>query len=149
MLLAASPDERLRRRDFADMTVFELRRLRRLMERLPDVAPMRRSRRLRAAPGTDEVYDARRTLRQAMRTQGLPLDQAFRHAQAGAAEARVPVRRVRLDGAVRPGDGDVHAGDHGAPGGRWRRSPSGRASPGSPRTCASSTQPGRSRARAA
>jgi uncharacterized protein len=78
LLLAASPDERLRRRDFADMTVFELRRLRRLMERLPEVSPTRRSRRLRAAPGAEEVYDARRTLRQAMRTQGLPLDQAFR-----------------------------------------------------------------------
>jgi uncharacterized protein len=78
LLLAASPDERLRRRDFADMTVFELRRLRRLMERLPEVSPMRRSRRLRASAGADEVFDARRTLRQAMRTQGLPLDQAFR-----------------------------------------------------------------------
>jgi uncharacterized protein with von Willebrand factor type A (vWA) domain len=60
------------------MTVFELRRLRRLMERLPQVTPTRRSRRLRTASGADEVYDARRTLRQAMRTQGLPLDRAFR-----------------------------------------------------------------------
>jgi hypothetical protein len=77
MLLASSPDERLRRRDFADMTVFELRRLRRLMERLPAVAPTRRSRRLRAGSSGD-VYDARRTLRRAMRTQGLPLDPAFR-----------------------------------------------------------------------
>ena len=77
MLLASSPDERLRRRDFADMTVFELRRLRRLMERLPDVSPRRRSRRLRAGAGGD-VFDARRTLRRAIRTQGLPFDQAFR-----------------------------------------------------------------------
>ena len=77
MLLASSPDERLRQRDFADMTVFELRRLRRLMERLPDVSPRRRSRRLRAASSGD-VFDARRTLRRAIRTQGLPLDPAFR-----------------------------------------------------------------------
>jgi uncharacterized protein with von Willebrand factor type A (vWA) domain len=77
MLLAASPDERLRRRDFADMTVFELRRLRRLMERLPDASPKRRSRRLRASSRGD-VYDSRRTLRRAVRTQGLPLDPAFR-----------------------------------------------------------------------
>jgi uncharacterized protein len=77
MLLASSPDERLRRRDFADMTVFELRRLRRLMERLPDVSPRRRSRRLRAGAGGD-VFDARRTLRRAIRTQGLPFDPAFR-----------------------------------------------------------------------
>jgi uncharacterized protein len=76
-VLAASPDERLRQRDFADMTVTELRRLRRLMERLPDAAPKRRSRRLRAATSGD-VLDARRTLRRAIRTQGLPLDPAFR-----------------------------------------------------------------------
>lgn len=77
MLLASSTDERLRRRDFADMTIFELRRLRRLMERLPDVSPRRRSRRLRAGSSGD-VFDARRTLRRAIRTQGLPFDQAFR-----------------------------------------------------------------------
>jgi len=77
LLLAASPDERLRRRDFADMTTAELRRLRRLMERLPNAAPTRRSRRLRASPAGD-VLDARRTLRQAMRTDGLPLDPAYR-----------------------------------------------------------------------
>jgi uncharacterized protein len=76
-VLAASPDERLRRRDFADMTVAELRRLRRLMERLPDATPKRRSRRLRAA-SSGGVLDARRTLQRAIRTQGLPLDPAFR-----------------------------------------------------------------------
>ncbi|MEP6641455.1 MAG: VWA domain-containing protein [Gaiellales bacterium] len=76
-VLAASPDERLRRRDFADMTATELRRLRRLMERLPDAAPKRRSRRLRAST-SGNVLDARRTLRRAIRTQGLPLDPAFR-----------------------------------------------------------------------
>jgi uncharacterized protein with von Willebrand factor type A (vWA) domain len=76
-VLAASPDERLRQRDFADMTVAELRRLRRLMERLPDATPKRRSRRLRAATSGD-VLDARRTLQRAIRTQGLPLDPAFR-----------------------------------------------------------------------
>jgi hypothetical protein len=47
------------------------------MERLPEVSPKRRSRRLRAESSGD-VYDARRTLRRAMRTQGLPLDPAFR-----------------------------------------------------------------------
>jgi len=77
LLLAASPDERLRQRDFADMTTAELRRLRRLMERLPQAAPTRRSRRLRAASAGD-VLDARRTFRQAMRTDGLPLEPAYR-----------------------------------------------------------------------
>jgi uncharacterized protein len=77
MVLAASPDERLRQRDFADMTVAELRRLRRLMERLPDATPRRRSRRLRAGSSGD-VLDTRQTLRRAIRTEGLPLDPAFR-----------------------------------------------------------------------
>ena len=76
-MLAASPDERLRRRDFADMTADELRRLRRLMARLPGAAPMRRSRRLRPAASGD-VLDARRTLRRAIRTQGLPFEEAYR-----------------------------------------------------------------------
>jgi uncharacterized protein len=77
LLLAASPDERLGRRDFADMSTAELRRLRRLMERLPKVVPMRRSRRLRAAAAGD-VLDTRWTLRRAMRTDGLPFDPAYR-----------------------------------------------------------------------
>jgi hypothetical protein len=81
LLLAASPDERLRQRDFADMTAAELRRLRRLMQRLPKTVPTRRSRRLRAAPAGD-VLDARRTLRQAMRTDGLPLEPAYRRRKA-------------------------------------------------------------------
>jgi hypothetical protein len=55
----------------------ELRRLRRLMKRLPQAVPTRRSRRLRAAPAGD-VLDARRTLQRAMRTGGLPLDPAHR-----------------------------------------------------------------------
>ncbi|HEY3766060.1 MAG TPA: VWA domain-containing protein [Gaiellales bacterium] len=90
LVLAASADERLRQRDFADMTVFELRRLRRLMERLPDVSPMRRSHRLRAASSANDVFDPRRTLRRAMRTQGLPLDPAFRRRK------RVPRKLVFL-----------------------------------------------------
>jgi uncharacterized protein with von Willebrand factor type A (vWA) domain len=76
-VLAASADERLRQRDFADMTGAELRRLRRLMERLPDATPTRRSRRLRATASGD-VLDARQTLRRAIRTEGLPFDQALR-----------------------------------------------------------------------
>ncbi len=89
LLLAASPDERLRRRDFADMTAAELGRLRRLMERLPKAVPMRRSRRLRAARAGDAL-DARRTLRRAMRTDGLPFDPAYR------SRKRVPRKLVFL-----------------------------------------------------
>ena len=58
-----------------------------------------------------KVLDQRRTLRAAMRTHGMPLRAVVATAQAGAAKGGVPVRRVGLDGAVRPGDGDVPAGD--------------------------------------
>ncbi len=73
----ASADELLRRRDFAEMTPAELRRVRRLMSDLATVRPVRRSRRLASAPGGG-VLDARRTLRQAMRTEGLPLERSWR-----------------------------------------------------------------------
>jgi uncharacterized protein with von Willebrand factor type A (vWA) domain len=73
----ASPDELLRRRDFAQMTPAELRRLRRLMVELAAMRPLRRSRRLTPAHGGG-VLDARRTLRQAMHTGGLPLERSWR-----------------------------------------------------------------------
>ena len=73
----ASPDELLRRRDFAQMTPAELRRLRRLMVQLAALRPLRRSRRLTPAHGGG-VLDARRTLRQAMHTGGLPLERSWR-----------------------------------------------------------------------
>jgi len=72
-----SPTELLRRRDFARMTPEELRRMRRLMERLPAMRPLRRSRRLTPATGHG-VLDARRTLRGAMRTGGVPLERSWR-----------------------------------------------------------------------
>ena len=73
----ASPEELLRRRDFAQMTPSELRRLRRLMVQLAALRPLRRSRRLTPAHGGG-VLDARRTLRQAMHTGGLPLERSWR-----------------------------------------------------------------------
>jgi len=72
-----SPTELLRRRDFARMTPDELRRMRRLMEHLPAMRPMRRSRRLTPAPGRG-VLDVRRTLRGAMYTGGVPLERSWR-----------------------------------------------------------------------
>jgi uncharacterized protein with von Willebrand factor type A (vWA) domain len=64
--------ERLRDLDFARYTDDELRRAARLVERIAAAAPLRRSRRLRAATeGT--ALDKRRTLRNAMRTDGYPI----------------------------------------------------------------------------
>ena len=72
-----SPAELLRQRDFAAMTPDELRAVRGMIARLARVQPTRRSRRLEPArpPG---VLDPRRTLRGALRTQGVPLERAWR-----------------------------------------------------------------------
>ena len=112
-LLAAavySAAEFLRQRDFAAMTPDELRAVRGMIARLARVQPMRRSRRLeparprrRARPATDASWrdsDAGRST-----AAGLA------EAQERPPEARLPVRRVGVDGALRAGDGDVPAGD--------------------------------------
>jgi uncharacterized protein with von Willebrand factor type A (vWA) domain len=74
---ASSATEMLRGKDFADMTVAELRELRRACERLARNLPRRVSRRLEAAARGDRV-DPRRTLRASMRSEGEPLQRAFR-----------------------------------------------------------------------
>ena len=63
-----------------------------------------------AAGRAGDVLDARRTLQAAMHTEGMPLRLGLPAAQARAAQARLPVRRVGLDGAVRPRDGHVPPG---------------------------------------
>ncbi len=75
--MAWSATEQLRELDFADYTVSELRDARRLMERVARAAPMRRSRRLRAAHDGHRL-DKRRTLRGAMRTEGYPIRREWR-----------------------------------------------------------------------
>jgi len=77
MLVASSRDELLRRKDFADMTSAELRRVRRLIAVLPAAQPMRRSHRLRPGRAGD-VLDMRRTLQAAIHTEGMPLRLAYR-----------------------------------------------------------------------
>jgi uncharacterized protein len=73
---AAAQDELLRRKDFAHMTPDELRRVRRLMDDLASLQPLRLSRRLSAShAGT---LDLRRTLQLAMRSDGIPLERAWR-----------------------------------------------------------------------
>ncbi|HEY7259540.1 MAG TPA: VWA domain-containing protein [Gaiellales bacterium] len=77
VLVASSRDEVLRRKDFADMSASELRRVRRLIAALPAAEPMRRSHRLRPGRAGD-VLDPRRTLRAAIHTEGMPLRLAYR-----------------------------------------------------------------------
>jgi uncharacterized protein len=64
--------ERLRDLDFARYGADELRQAARLVDRIAAAAPLRRSRRLRAS-GDRGVFDKRRTLRHAMRTDGYPV----------------------------------------------------------------------------
>jgi uncharacterized protein with von Willebrand factor type A (vWA) domain len=73
---AAAADELLRHRDFAHMSRDELRRVRRLMDELARLHPLRLSRRL--TPDHSGVLDQRRTLHQAMRSDGIPLERAWR-----------------------------------------------------------------------
>ncbi len=73
LLAAASPDERLRAKDFGALTAAELARIRVLMRRLalmPPTRPSRRSRRHRSGPD----LDLRSTLQRAQRRGGDPAD---------------------------------------------------------------------------
>jgi uncharacterized protein len=75
--VGAAEHELLRHRDFAQMSADELRRVRRLMDDLAALHPLRRSRRLEPAHAGG-VLDQRRTLRQAMRSDGIPLQREWR-----------------------------------------------------------------------
>jgi uncharacterized protein with von Willebrand factor type A (vWA) domain len=75
--VSAADHELLRHRDFAQMSSDELRRVRRLMDELAALHPLRRSRRLEPAH-SGGVLDQRRTLRQSMRSDGIPLERQWR-----------------------------------------------------------------------
>lgn len=112
VLMTASTDERLRRKDFADYTAEELLTLRRLAEELRFAAPVRRTR--RTAPATTGHHlDLRRTLRRAHRTGGDPVRRVHRRRRtqrrrivlladvSGSMEAYSRVYLQLLQGAVR------------------------------------------------
>jgi uncharacterized protein with von Willebrand factor type A (vWA) domain len=112
--MAWSAAERLRTLSFADYTEEELRRSRRLVERLARALPMRRSRRLRSAYDGDRI-DKRRTLRGAMRTEGYPIVRSYRRRRlvprkllflidiSGSMEPYARAMLMFLQAAVRPG----------------------------------------------
>jgi uncharacterized protein len=72
-----SAKEILRQKDFGEMTAQELRDLRRACERLARNLPRRASRRLEPSSDGRRV-DPRRTMRLAMRSEGEPVQRAFR-----------------------------------------------------------------------
>jgi uncharacterized protein with von Willebrand factor type A (vWA) domain len=73
-----SPVERLRTLDFAGYGEEELERARERLERVMLTLPRRRTRRRRASPRAGADLDARLTLREAMRTEGHPLERRWR-----------------------------------------------------------------------
>jgi uncharacterized protein with von Willebrand factor type A (vWA) domain len=95
---AWSAAERLRDLDFAEYSIGELRRSRRVMERLARSAPLRRSRRVEAAHH-GRLLDKRRTLRAAMRTDGYPLE---RHLRRNRLVPRKLVFLVDVSGSMEP-----------------------------------------------
>lgn len=79
--LVASAVEILRRKSFDAMTEDERVRAARMIRRIAVTIPVRKARRLRAARAGGAL-DMRRTLRRSLRTQGDPLDRAWRARRA-------------------------------------------------------------------
>lgn len=118
VLMTASVEERLRRKDFADYTAEELLQLRRLADELRVAAPLRRARRTTPAT-TGRHLDLRRTLRRAHRTGGDPVRRVHRRRRtqrrrivlladvSGSMEAYSRVYLQLLQGAVRGADAEA------------------------------------------
>lgn len=75
-----SPHERLRHLDFEDLDEADMQQVERLIRRLGRFVPLRQSRRLRAADRGRRL-DLRKTLRRSTRTEGHPLELAWRRRQ--------------------------------------------------------------------
>ena len=118
VLMTASVDERLRRKDFAAYTPDELALLRRLVEDLRVVAPRRRARRTTGA-ATGARLDVRRTLRHSHRTGGDPVRRQYRKRLhrprrivliadvSGSMESYARIYLQLLQGAVRGTDAEA------------------------------------------
>ncbi len=96
--IVASAMEVLRDKSFADLTEDERRRMALLIRRLAVRVPVRRTRRLRAAP-TGPRFDVRRTLRRSLRTQGEPFHRAWR---ARGSRHRPLVLILDISGSMAP-----------------------------------------------
>ena len=75
--IVASDAERLRTKDFAELSEEERRRTHARLRRLALAPPSRPSRRYRPA-GRGERFDLRRTLRRSLRTEGVPFHRAWK-----------------------------------------------------------------------
>ena len=96
--LVASAAEVLKAKSFADLTEEERRRVARLIRDLTINVPVERTRRTRAAP-KGARFDARRTFRRSLRTQGEPFDRAWRSRRS---RARPLVLILDVSGSMAP-----------------------------------------------
>lgn len=96
--IVASETERMRRKDFAELTDDERRAASALIRRLAVSMPLRRSRRHRLSP-EGERFDLRRTLRRSLRTEGEPLSRAWRRR---ATRPRALVLVLDVSGSMAP-----------------------------------------------
>jgi uncharacterized protein with von Willebrand factor type A (vWA) domain len=111
---AWSASERLRALDFSAYTATEMRAAKRLIDRVALAGPRRRSRRLEPAHDGRQL-DKRLTLRSAMRTEGYPLERAWRRRRlvrrrlvflvdvSGSMEAYARATIMFLHAAIGPG----------------------------------------------
>ena len=96
--LVASAIEVLKAKSFAELTEEERRRVARLIRDLTVRVPLERTRRTRAAQ-KGARFDARRTFRRSLRTQGEPFDRAWR---ARRSRARPLVLILDVSGSMAP-----------------------------------------------
>ena len=120
MRRVASAAERLRGRDFAELSPAELRQLVALMREMTLAVPPRRTRRYRPARDGKRP-DLRRTLRLARRSGGEAMQVRPPRAADPAAPAGRALRHLRLDGALRPRAADAALRAERRPGARGAR----------------------------
>ena len=96
--LVASAIEVLKAKSFAELTEEERRRVARLIRDLTIRVPVERTRRMRAA-SKGVRFDARRTFRRSLRTQGEPFDRAWRSRRS---RARPLVLILDVSGSMAP-----------------------------------------------
>jgi uncharacterized protein len=97
-LAAASKEERLGEKSFADLDAHELAELRRMMAKLAFAPPLRRRRRRRRGHHGDRI-DLRTTLRQSLRTGGDPVRYAHRRRRR---QRRRLVMLLDVSGSMEP-----------------------------------------------
>ena len=102
-----SQQERLRHKDFAEMTADELEMAKRVISKMPESLGMRRTRRFQNGKG--RLINTRRLMKDVIRKQGRCDAAADASPQAEAAPGRAALRYQRQHGALHPRLAALHA----------------------------------------